>query len=341
MWGKEIAVAEGGVGRVHAAEGEAGVLQADGAEEGGAEEVGILTGDGHVAQFGMESAQQGGREGGVEGEARGEGPEVSRLLPRAEGVGLGPQLVEPRGRTGAIRHAQTHGAVAQRLHAQIGYVLLSAPVLDEHSDGGLPLKGTRFVAIPQEGGVRAHGEGLLMRVEVEDVALPVEPEVEVDARSVEQELETHFGVGREVLLGVVEGQDELVVLCPVDVAQHDGEVTEIGLRTQVGQGMDAVLVLVALPRRDVVVGIVGVAVCPVEEHEMGTHFEANLRYRVAGEFRLQPRPRQGVALHHLRTVLVVLEEGQGVHLSPQCAHVGGADAVTVDAERVPHLGVER
>ena len=138
-----------------------------------------------------------------------------------------------------------------------------------------------------------------MGVEVEDVALPVDPEVHVVAGFLPEQLEAHLGVGGEVLFGIEEGEHEAVVLGTVEVAEHEGEPPEVGLGAEPGEGVDAVLILVALPSGDVVEGVVGIAVGAVEEHEVGARLEAYLGDGGIDEFGLEPGARQGVALGQL------------------------------------------
>ena len=177
-----------------------------------------------------------------------------------------------------------------------------------------------------------------MGVEVEDVALPVDPEVHVVAGFLPEQLEAHLGVGGEVLFGIEEGEHEAVVLGTVEVAEHEGEPPEVGLGAEPGEGVDAVLILVALPSGDVVEGVVGIAVGAVEEHEVDARLEAYLGDGGIDEFGLEPGARQGVALGQLAAELVVVEEEQGIDLGLQGSHQGGVDAMGFDAEGVPHFG---
>lgn len=80
--------------------------------------------------------------------------------------------------------------------------------------------------------------------------------------------------------------------------------------------MYAMLILVAFPLGDVVIGIVGVAVGPVEEKQMGSGLKADLRQGRERQLGLQPCARQGVTFHDLAAELVVLKESQCVHPRP-------------------------
>lgn len=157
---------------------------------------------------------------------------MAALLIAAQEVQFGREVGDGRA-TGGCLHAQSDACIGECLHAHGGGVLLASAMLKQELDGGGEANAAMGLG-PQNGGVGAHGEGLLVGVFVEDVALPVEPGVQMDVAAVEQELESHLGVGGEGLLGVEHGAQELMFVGSVDVAQHDGEVTETGLGAEEG-----------------------------------------------------------------------------------------------------------
>ena len=222
----------------------------------------------------------------------------------------------------AVGGSCAEGNVGNGLDADVGGVEFSASMLDEDLDGRLPAKAfLRVGTIPADGAVESYGKGLLMGVEVEDVALPVYPHV--------------------VLFGIVKRENELVVLCAVDVAEDEGEVAEVGLCAEPGENVNATLILVSLPPGHIVEGIVGIAIGAIEEEEMGSCLELDLWMWRIDEFRLKPRARQGVAFGEVAAVFVVVEEGEGVDLSMQLPCARGVDAKGVGANNIPDIGASR
>ena len=242
----------------------------------------------------------------------------------------------------AVGGSCAEGNVGNGLDADVGGVEFSASMLDEDLDGRLPAKAfLRVGTIPADGAVESYGKGLLMGVEVEDVALPVYPHVEVQTGTFPQELESHFRIGGEILFGIVKRENELVVLCAVDVAEDEGEVAEVGLCAEPGENVNATLILVSLPPGHIVEGIVGIAIGAIEEEEMGSCLELDLWMWRIDEFRLKPRARQGVAFGEVAAVFVVVEEGEGVDLSMQLPCARGVDAKGVGANNIPDIGASR
>ena len=71
-----------------------------------------------------------------------------------------------------------------------------------------------------------------MRLFAEDEALPVDPGIEVIARAVDEELEAHLRVLREVDFGVHQRLYEAVVGAAIDIAEHESDVAQLSLRPQ-------------------------------------------------------------------------------------------------------------
>ena len=187
----------------------------------------------------------------------------------------------------AIGGSCAEGDVGNGLYTDVDGVEFSASMLDEDLNGRLPAKAfLRVEAIPADGAVESYGKGFLMGVEVEDVALPVYPHVEVQTRAFPQELESHFRIGGQILFRVVKRKNELVVLCAVDVAENEGEVAEVGLCAEPGENVNATLILVPFPAGYIVEGVVGIAIGAIEEKEMGSCLELDLWMWRINEFRL-------------------------------------------------------
>ena len=75
---------------------------------------------------------------------------------------------------------------------------------------------------------------------------------------------------------VEERANQAVVLCTVYIAQHDGQISELGLCVEPGQEMRSLLVLLSLPAGDVVVGIAWVLVGSVIDECVEAKLEVNL-----------------------------------------------------------------
>lgn len=242
----------------------------------------------------------------------------------------------------AVGGSCAKGDVGNGLDADVGGVKFSASMLDEDLNGRFPANAFLGVwTIPADGAVESYGKGFLMGVEVEDVALPVYPHVEVQARTFPQELESHFRISGQILFRIVKRKNELVVLCSVDVSENEGEVAKVGLCAEPGENVNATLVLVSLPSGYIVEGIVGIAIGAIEEKKMGSCLELNLWMWRINEFRLKPCARQGVAFRKVATIFVVVEEGEGVDLSTQLPCARRVDTKGIGANNIPDIGAKR
>ena len=175
-----------------------------------------------------------------------------------------------------------------------------------------------------------------MSVLAEDVALPVQPDVGMQVGAVPQKLQAHLGVLREVCLGIEERFDEAVVLSAVDIAEHDGKATEVGLRTEPGKHMRPPAVLGAFPQGDVVVDVVRIAVGTVEDECLQSESDLNLPEGHVGQLGLHPQSWQRVAVRQRARVLVVAEETDALQLYAQGTHVGCVQSVGRCGELLPH-----
>ena len=86
-----------------------------------------------------------------------------------------------------------------------------------------------------------------MCIEIEDVALPVEPCVGMQVLAVPQQLESHLGVLREIGLRIEQRGNEAMVLTAIYIPKDYRKMAEPCLCPKPWQEMCARLVLVALP----------------------------------------------------------------------------------------------
>ena len=305
------------------------------AEEGAAVQADKVARGMEVAALQMEAVPQIHCGGGLCGESCVEGPERAGLLVTGQGVGLGGDGGEHFA-PGAPVHLYAHAGVTQRLHAHLCGVLLSAAVVEEQLHRGAEPQGRCGVAV-MDVPVGPHRKGFLVAVLLKDVALPVHPGVGVQALAVPQELESHFGVLRQVGLGVPERFRQAVVLAAVYVAQYHGQVFELCLRPYPRQYVGSPLVLVALPGGNVVIDIAGIAVGAVEDEGMRSGLQPDLPYGHIGELGLQPQSGQGIAAGELAAVFVVAEEGEDIGLDAQLPHLCRVVGIGTDGKAVPHL----
>lgn len=171
----------------------------------------------------------------MERESRVEGPQGAVLLIGEEEVGFSANCAERRsdGVMRAVGGSCAKGDVGNGLDADVGGVKFSASMLDEDLNGRFPANAFLCVwTIPADGAVESYGKGFLMGVEVEDVALPVYPHVEVQTGTFPQELESHFRIGGQILFRIVKRENELVVLCSVDVSEYESNIAEVGLSSE-------------------------------------------------------------------------------------------------------------
>ena len=306
-------------------EGCALVPGGEGAEEGVAEQ-----GDEAVALVvsGLE-AEGGelGREACVQGIALVEGPEGAGLLPVEGAVGFGRYVLEPSG-VGVPHGCEARGPVEQGLDGVgVDGVYFAAAVLCQHLEGQVEVDGC-VGCVEAEAGREAYGEHLLVCVLSEDKALPVAPDVEGEVLPAEEELQPGFGVAGQVEFRVVERFYQLVVCAAVEVAHHEGEVVrQVGLRSEEGQDVAALLVLVAFPRGYVGVCDGWVLVCSVVEEEVSAQFHFEVFERLVGQFGLHPEAGQGIALLVVALVFVVFGEVEVVQLEGQLARSRGVQSV--------------
>ena len=269
-----------------------------------------------------------------------EGPQISFLLIAEQGIRLSRKRPEDT-LPGIPLHSTAHRSVADGLHRAVLRVLLAASMLKDElygkvrPDARLRLgRAGSFVLSYSPSG--SHGKRLLMSVFAEDIALPVEPDVGMQTRSVPQKLEAHFGILREVRLWIEQRFDESVILSAIDVAQHDGETTEVGLRTEPRKQMCAPAVLSALPQRNVMIDIVRIAVRPVEDERLQAKFHLDLLQRHVGKFGLNPQAGQRIAFRQRTRELVVAKEADALQLDAQGTDIGRVQSVRRGCKLLPH-----
>ena len=166
-----------------------------------------------------------------------------------------------------------------------------------------------------------------MAVLAEDETLPVDPGVEVVARQVGEQLEAHLGVLRKVDLGVHQRFRETMVGAAIEIAEDEGELSQLSLCAQEGKDVCTVLILSAFPACDVMVGETRIFVGAVEDSGVEAGLKKDGIQGLPGEPRLHPEAWQRVARGLIAAILIVLEERKGVDVHAERARLVVAEAV--------------
>ena len=167
--------------------------------------------------------------------------------------------------------------------------------------------------------VKANRESFLMRVFLKDIALPVQPGIQVPARQIGNELEAHFRVLREIKFRIHQRFHHPVVGSAKDVSQHKRHLPQPSLSAEKRQQVSTALILISLPSADVVVGVARIFVGTIKDERMKSELEAHGIQRLIGQLGLQPQPRQGVATGLLAFAFIVLEERNIIELEGERA----------------------
>ena len=291
-------------------------LRGDGTEIGAAQEGDKLVGP-EIAHPHVEPVVQAHIHLGINAVAALEGPQRACLLRIAQGQHLGIHMAHhlvPH----IPAHAHTRRSIAKGLDG--GHrILLATAVLNRSLNGHIDVPA-RLLAVQPKARGQTHHEGFLMRVALEDKALPVHPRINMGRPRVGNELKTKFGVGRQHQFGIVEGLREAVRHGAVQVAQHKVDATQPQLRTKPRHHVRPLLVLIALPLGNIVVGIVGKPVRTAIYQGMYACLNLQVVQGLIRQLGRGPETGQTVALHHGARKLIVLKERPIVHLQPQLAH---------------------
>lgn len=235
---------------------------------------------------------------------------MPHLLPTVKNEGFGSQAVEELP-TSIPSQTKAEGGIVERLHARIGRINLSPTMLEEDVDGDIESKGPLWSI---EGDVlrKTYGESLLMGISPEDEALPVDPGIEVVAGTVDEDLEAHLRILREIHLGIHQRLNDAVIGTTVDIAKNESDAAQLCLCPQEWQNMNTALILVAFPLGDVVIGETRVFIGSIINGSMKTSLKTYVVERLIREARLQPEAWESVSRSLLAVELIVLEERKRV-----------------------------
>ena len=166
----------------------------------------------------------------------------------------------------------------------------------------------------------------------EGEALPVDPGVEVIARSVNQQLEAHLWILCEVHLSIHQGFHKAMISSSVDIAEDEVHASQLSLCPKEGQQMGAILILIAFPLGNVVVGKAGILIGTIEDKGMKTSLDANVVEGLVGDTGLYPETWEGIARNEVTVVLIVFEERQGVGIKGKSLCVVGREMVVAGSQ---------
>lgn len=238
---------------------------------------------------------------------------MSHLLPTIEHQGFGCEAIEELAPP-VPSQTEAESSIVERLHARIGRINLSPTMLEEDVDGDIESKGPLWSI---EGDVlrKTYGESLLMGISPEDEALPVDPGIEVVAGTVDEDLEAHLRILREIHLGIHQRLNDAVIGTTVDIAKNESDAAQLCLCPQEWQNMNTALILVAFPLGDVVIGETRVFIGSIINGSMKTSLKTYVVERLIREARLQPEARESVSRSLLAVELIVLEERKRVGIN--------------------------
>ena len=248
---------------------------------------------------------------------------MSHLLPTIEHQGFGCEAIEELA-TPVPSQTEAEGGIVERLHARIGRVYLSPTMLEEDVDGDIESKGP-LRSIEGDALGDTYGEGLLMGIASEDETLPIDPGIEAVAGTVDENLETHLRVLREIHLGIHQRLNDAVIGTTVDIAKNESDAAQLCLCTQEWQNMRTALILVAFPLGDVVIGETRVFVGSIIDGSMKASLKTYVVERLIREARLQPEAWESVSRSLLAVELIVLEERKRVGINGEHPRILGGE----------------
>ena len=235
---------------------------------------------------------------------------MAHLLPTVKQQGLSCEPIEELAPP-VPSQTEAEGGIVERLHTRIGGINLSPAMLEEDVDGDIESKGL-LRSIEGDALGDTYGEGLLMSIGSEDEALPVDPGIEVVAGTVDEDLEAHLRVLREVDLSIHQRLNDTVIGTTIDVAKNESDAAQLCLSPQEWQNMRTTLILVALPSGDVVIGETGIFVGSIIDGSVEARLKPYVVERLVGKTGLQPKAGESVSRSLLAVELIVLEERKRV-----------------------------
>ena len=250
---------------------------------------------------------------------------MTYLLPTIENKGLSNETIE-KPAISIPSQTKAEGGIVERLHTSIGRVDLSPTMLEENVDGDIESKG-RLRSIESDALGESYGESLLMGIGTEDETLPVDPGVETVAGTIDEDLETHLWVLREIHLGIHQRLNDAVIGTTVDIAKNESDAAQLCLSPQEWKNMRTALILVALPSGDVVIGETRVFIGSIINGSMKTSLKTYVVERLIREARLQPEAWESVSRSLLAVELIVLEERKRVGINGEDTRIIGRKLV--------------
>ena len=238
---------------------------------------------------------------------------MSHLLPTVKDEGFGCEAIEEPAPS-VPSQTEAESGIVERLHARIGGIYLSPTMLEDQLHRAVPVESGLGVVIA-DGPVGAYGEGLLMGISTEDETLPIDPGIEVVAGTVDEDLEAHLRILREIHLGIHQRLNDAVIGTTVDIAKNESDAAQLCLCPQEWQNMNTALILVAFPLGDVVIGETRVFIGSIINGSMKTSLKTYVVERLIREARLQPEARESVSRSLLAVELIVLEERKRVGIN--------------------------
>lgn len=248
---------------------------------------------------------------------------MSHLLPTVKDEGFGCEAIEEPAPS-VPSQTEAESGIVKRLHARIGRINLSTAMLEENVDGDIEGKGP-LRSIEGDALGDSYGEGLLMGISPEDETLPVDPGIKAVTGTVNEDLETHLWVLREIHLGIHQRLNDAVIGTTVDIAKNESDAAQLCLSPQEWKNMRTALILVAFPLGDVVIGETRVFVGSIIDGSMKTSLKTYVVERLIREARLQPEAWESVSRSLLAVELIVLEERKRVGINGEHPRILGGE----------------
>ena len=315
-------------------------FQREGTEEGGTIERNKAVGI-EQPQLCAPAAVPVGREGEPARTTGSPRPEPAGLLVAHQRRGFGIKCAQ-RSRRALPPRGKSQRSVAEGLHAEVEtrQVLFASAVLHEEARR----QRERKTAVGARGEPKAlgeaYGECLLVGVLLKNKTLPIDPCVHLPAPGVDEQLCAHLRVGTEGEFGIVEGKRKVVVRAAVDLSQHErGGAAEAGRGAEEREEMSPFLPLCALPRGDVVEGVVGIFSRALIDLCVKSSFQAEVGQRLIDQAGLHTKSGERIALADGAVELVVVKERHALDLQTQGAGLSRVESGSSSGRGIGRQGL--
>ena len=155
---------------------------------------------------------------------------------------------------------QPHTAIAKCLYSQIRVILFSSTVLHHHLHGQIERPSVRMGLQKVKRLRHPHRKSLLVFVHLIDETLPINPRIHLPTARANDGLKSFFGISGEQIFGFIERKNQVMICSSIQITKHKSGSSHLQFSSKKGQSMSKPLISIALPRDDVVKGIVGIVV---------------------------------------------------------------------------------